>query len=146
MVLGSNAPCWNEIDRLAALREFEILDTAPEGAFDGIARIAAHVCNAPIALVSFVDERRQWFKSDIGLGVKETGLDLSVCAHAILQHGLFVIPDMARDPRLDCNLSNAEGQRLRFYAGAVLETNDGFPLGTLCVLDYAPRPEGLTNE
>jgi diguanylate cyclase (GGDEF)-like protein/PAS domain S-box-containing protein len=146
MVLSSNAPCWNEIDRLAALREFEILDTAPEGAFDGIAKIAAHVCNAPIALVSFVDERRQWFKSEIGLGMRETGLDLSVCAHAILQHGLFVIPDMARDPRLDCNLSNAEGQRLRFYAGAVLETNDGFPLGTLCVLDYAPRPEGLTNE
>lgn len=128
-----------EAARLAALESYNILDTLPEEAFDSITRIIAHVCEAPIAVINLIDADRQWFKSEIGLGVRETPLDISICAHAILQPGLFIVPDTREDPRFAKNPLVTGDPRLRFYAGALLETQDGLPLGTLCVLDYEPR-------
>lgn len=129
----------DEQQRLAALARYGVLDTPPEPAFDALTRLAAHICDAPIAVINFVDRERQWFKSEIGLGVRETPLDISICAHAILQPGLFIVPDTRDDARF-ANNPLVEGKpHLRFYAGALLETEDGFPLGTFCVLDHQPR-------
>jgi diguanylate cyclase (GGDEF)-like protein/PAS domain S-box-containing protein len=145
-VLESSNLDWTEADRLAALQGFEILDTEPEAAFDSLTKVAAHVCDAPIALVSLVDERRQWFKCEVGLGgVRETRREFAICAHAILQSGLFVVPDTTKDPRFASNPLVTGDPHLRFYAGAPLITDEGLPLGTLCVLDNEPRPEGLTH-
>ena len=146
LVSSAAQPVWSEAERLAALDSYHVLDTPPEPAFDDIAKIAAHVCAAPIAAVNFIAEHRQWFKSEIGLGVRQTPLDVSICARAILQRGLFVVPDTTLDPRFNCNPLVTGEPHLRFYAGALLETNDGLPLGTLCVLDHTPRPNGLTPE
>lgn len=129
----------HEDERLAALRAYGILDTPREEAFDAITRIAAHVCGVPIALISFVEEGRQWFKSEVGLGVRETPLGMSICAHAILQHELFVVPDTRADQRFVDNPLVHGKPYLHFYAGAVLKTDEGHALGTLCVLDHAPR-------
>ncbi len=125
--------------RLEVLRRYGILDTPEEEDFDGITRLAAHVCRAPIALISFVDEARQWFKSEVGLGLRETPLDASICAHVIVQPGLFVVPDTTLDERFAGNPLVVGEPYLRFYAGARLETADGHVLGTLCVLDRVPR-------
>ena len=129
----------DEAKRLAALHAFGILDTPPEESFDALTRIAACICKAPIAVINFVDRDRQWFKSEIGLGMRETPLDISICAHAILQPGLFVVPDTTQDARFADNPLVTGTPRLRFYAGALLESDEGHPLGTLCVLDYSPR-------
>jgi two-component sensor histidine kinase len=138
------APSWDETKRLAALRSYGILDTPQEQDFDDVVRIAAHVCNAPISIINLIEDTRQWFKAKIGLGVRETPLDASICAHAILQPGLFVVPDTTQDPRFACNPLVTGEPHLRFYAGALLETPEGLPLGTVCVLDYKPRE--LTEE
>ncbi|WP_225890078.1 PAS domain-containing protein [Indioceanicola profundi] len=130
---------WTEADRLAALARYDILDTPAEAAFDDITRLAAQICDVPIAVVNLIAKERQWFKSERGLGVRETPLDVSICAHAILQPGLFVIPDTTKDARFACNPLVTGEPGLRFYAGALLETPEGLPLGTLCVLDYKPR-------
>lgn len=137
---------WSEADRLSALRAYSILDTAPEPEFDEITEIAALVCKAPIALVSLVAETRQFFKSEVGIGVREMPIEMSICAHAIRERDLFVAPDMEKDPRFACNPLVADGPRLRFYAGAPLVTPEGLPIGTVCVLDHEPRPQGLTAE
>jgi two-component sensor histidine kinase len=137
-------PPWDEAERLAVLRQYGILDTPPEAEFEDIVRIAAHVCEAPIAVVNLIEDHRQWFKAEVGLGVRETPLDVSICAHAILQPGLFVVPDTTEDPRFNCNPLVTGEPYLRFYAGALLQTREGLPLGTVCVLDYKPR--GLTEE
>jgi PAS domain S-box-containing protein len=138
-------PGWNEADRLEALAGYAILDTPREPQFDDVARLAADVFEAPIAVVNLIAEGRQWFKAEVGIGADELPLDVSICAHAILQQGLFVVPDTSVDPRFICNplVSGAPG--LRFYAGALLETPDGLPIGTVCVLDTKPRPEGITE-
>lgn len=129
----------NEQSRLRALRSYGILDTPTEGAFDDITRIAALICDAPIAVVNFIDEGRQWFKSEIGLGVRETPLAPSICAHAILQLDLFVVADTTQDDRFRDNPLVTGDPKLRFYAGAPLLTADGLPLGTVCILDTRPR-------
>jgi PAS domain S-box-containing protein len=141
-------PAWSEADRLAALRDYGILDTAPEAPFDDLAKIAAHICNAPIALISFVDASRQWFKAEIGLGQRTTSREVSICAHAILQpeQGLFVVPDTTKDASFAANPLVTGEPFIRFYAGALLETPQALPLGTLCVIDHQPRPEGLTAQ
>jgi diguanylate cyclase (GGDEF)-like protein/PAS domain S-box-containing protein len=139
-------PSWREADRLAALRRFDILDTEPEAAFDDLAALAGQICRAPVALVSFVDEQRQWFKSAAGLSLRETPLAVSICAQAILQPGLFVVPDTSQDRRFSANPLVADEPHLRFYAGALIQTPEGLPLGTVCVLDYEARPDGLTPE
>ena len=144
-VTESRAPVWDEEDRLAALRSFQVLDTDPETAFDSLARVAAHICNAPIALVSLVDGQRQWFKCAIGLnGVRENPREIAFCAHAILQADVFVVPDATKDPRFASNPLVTGEPRLRFYAGVPLITEEGLPLGTLCILDTKARSEGLT--
>lgn len=132
--------------RLEALRRYNILDTDYDPRFDDLAELGAFICNTPIAVINFVDKDRQWFKSEIGLGIRETELDISVCAHAILQPGLFVVPDMTKDPRFANNPLVTGEPHLRFYAGALLETDDGFPLGTFCVLDYQPRELSTEQE
>ncbi|WP_336488507.1 PAS domain S-box protein [Methylobacterium nigriterrae] len=134
---------WTEAERIAELRALRILDTAPESAFDDLARIAALVCEVPIALVSFVDEARQWFKAEIGLGCSETTLDRSVCRIALEADELLVIPDLAADPRTASNPLVTGDAGLRFYAGAVIRSGGGVPLGSLCVIDHAPRGQGL---
>ena len=129
----------NEAERLQALRSYGILDTAVEPAFDDITRIASYVCQTPISLISLVDEGRQWFKSEVGLGLRETPLDQSICAHALLEHSFLEVQDTTKDARFDCNPLVTGEPHLRFYAGALLRTPDGLPLGTVCVLDNKPR-------
>ena len=129
----------NEPERLAALRRYDILDTPQEQAFDDITRLVATICHTPIAVINLIDRERQWFKSEIGLGVRETPLDISICAHALLQPGIFIVPDTMRDERFANNPLVTGEPKLRFYAGALLETPEGYPVGTLCVLDYKPR-------
>lgn len=110
----------------------------PRAGFD-LVRLAAQVCETPIALITFIADRRQWFKAELGLGTRETPLDVSICAHPILQPGLFVVPDTMQDQRFACNPLVTGDPHLRFYAGARLDTSDGLPLGTICVLDHTPR-------
>jgi len=129
----------NEAERLRALRSYGILDTAVEASFDDITRIASYVCQTPISIISLVDEGRQWFKSAVGVGVRETPMDSSICAHAILEHSFFEIEDVSKDSRFDANPMVIGDPNVRFYAGALLRTPDGLPLGTVCVLDDKPR-------
>jgi len=130
--------------RLAALRAYDILDTARESAFEDITRIASLVCGTPIAVVNLIDAERQWFKSEVGLGVRETPLATSICAHAILEHDMLVVPDTTFDGRFAENPLVTGDPGLRFYAGALLKTPDGLAIGTVCVLDTEPR--GLSQE
>jgi diguanylate cyclase (GGDEF)-like protein/PAS domain S-box-containing protein len=118
----------------------------PEIEFDNIARIAAQICNAPLAYISFLDEHRQWFKAKIGLDLTETPRENSVCNHAILQPGLFVVSDLNLDPRFKGRVRIKGDPDPSFYAGVSLRTKDGLPLGMLCVLDHDARPEGLTEQ
>lgn len=129
----------NEADRLAALYELNVLDTAPEQDFDDIVALAATVCDVPMALVSLIDIDRQWFKAKIGTDLTETPRDLSFCAHAILSRDLLVVPDAREDARFADHPAVATADGFRFYAGAPLITSDGFALGTLCVVDKEPR-------
>ena len=124
--------------RLEALRRYDVLDSPREQSFDDIAQLAADICEVPIAVVNFVTDERQFFKAEIGLGVRETPLETSFCAKAILEEDFLVVPDATRDPRFECNPLVTAENGLRFYAGAVLKTQDGLPVGTLCVLDNAP--------
>lgn len=139
-------PPWEERDRIAALLRYNILDTPPEPDFDNITEVAALVCKAPIAVVNLIAEGRQFFKAEVGLGVRETPLDTSFCVEAILEPGLTIVPDARLDPRFSCNPLVTGEPHLRFYAGALLETPEGPPIGTVCVLDTTPRPEGLGEE
>ena len=138
------SPTWNEEDRLAALASYAILDTSPEDAFDDVVRLASQLLEAPIVAVNLIAEGRQWFKSELGLGMREMPLDDSICRVAILEQDRMVIPDTTEDPRFACNPLVTGQPGLRFYAGELLKTPDGLPLGTLCVLDTKPRPDGLT--
>jgi PAS domain S-box-containing protein len=137
----------DEAARLDALRRCGVLDTEPEAAFDDIARLAAHICRTPVALVSLVDENRQWFKARVGLDVSETPRDVSFCAHAIMQHpGLFVVGDAPSDERFARNPLVRGEPGIRFYAGVPLVTSDGHALGTLCVIDFVPRTLAADQE
>jgi GAF domain-containing protein len=93
----------NEAERLHALRSYGILDSASEASFDDITKIASYVCQTPVALISLVDEGRQWFKSELGFGKRETPLEQSICAHALLEHSFLEVEDTTKDPRFDCN-------------------------------------------
>ncbi|MCU6454691.1 PAS domain S-box protein [Sphingomonas sp. A2-49] len=125
--------------RKAALAHYDILDTPREPAFDEIASLAAALCGTPIAVVNFVADDRQFFKAEVGLGVRETPLETSFCVHALLGDNMLIVPDMRADPRFAGNPLVAGEAPLLFYAGALLKTPEGVPIGTLCVLDRRPR-------
>lgn len=129
----------NEQQRLNALRSLKLLDTSPEPEFDRITKLLARALNVPIALVSLVDEDRQWFKSKQGLDVCETSREVAFCAHAILQDEPLVVPDARRDERFANNPLVQEAPNICFYAGAPIKTSAGFRLGTLCAIDREPR-------
>ncbi|MBV7544326.1 sensor domain-containing diguanylate cyclase [Acidovorax sp. sic0104] len=132
-------PLIDDPQRLQALRRYAVLDTPMEPAYDELADMAGHICAAPVALISFLDRERQWFKAAMGLAVQETPLDQSICRYAARQTGVFVVPDLALDPRFAHFDIVTQEHPMRFYAGAPLVTPDGYVLGTLCVLDYVPR-------
>lgn len=132
----------NEQQRLKALKSFNVLDTLEEQEYDAITRIAADICNTPMALVSLIDEDRQWFKSHHGIDASETPRDLAFCAHAInTPDSLLLVNDANKDERFFDNPLVTGGPQVQFYAGAPLNTKEGESIGTLCVIDTKPRAE-----
>ena len=128
-----------ELSRLAALLRYDILDTPSEDTFDDFTYLAAQICGTPIALISLVDEHRQWFKSRFGLEVNQTPREISFCTHTIEGSGFFEVEDARLDPRFQQNPLVTGEPRMRFYAGTPLTSPDGYNLGTLCVIDHQPR-------
>ena len=137
MTSASTPP--NEAERLAELLRYRVLDTGKEVAFDRITRLASTLLEMPIALVSLVDQHRQWFKSEVGLGRAETTREGSFCSHAINQNTPLIVGDTHADARFSTNPLVLQAPKIRFYAGAPLTTPSGLNVGTLCVLDHQPR-------
>jgi phosphoribosyl 1,2-cyclic phosphodiesterase len=135
----------NERERLAALHALQVLDTAPEARFDRLTRIAAAAFGVPIALITLVDQDRQWFKSACGGVLIESPRDMSFCAHAILEDQVLIVPDALRDDRFADNPAVTGEPRVRFYAGCPLKLDGGAAIGTLCVADTRPREPGLAQ-
>ncbi|SIS93630.1 sensor domain-containing diguanylate cyclase [Neptunomonas antarctica] len=129
----------NEEARLKTLRSLDILDTPAEERFDRLTRLAKHMFDVPIALVSLIDEQRQWFKSSVGLDVRETSREISFCGHAILSDEVFIVEDAAEDERFADNPLVLQAPYIRFYAGCPLRHLDGSTLGTLCIIDTKSR-------
>ncbi|HEY0257067.1 MAG TPA: PAS domain S-box protein [Candidatus Methylacidiphilales bacterium] len=130
---------WTEVDRLRVVEDYGIIDTPREDDYDDIARLAAQICEAPVSAVTIIAADKQWFKAEVGMGFRQTPLDVSICKYAILQRGLFLVPDATKDPRFSGNPLVSGKPYLRFYAGVPLMSSEGFPIGTVCVLDYKPR-------
>lgn len=130
----------DELARLEALKGYNLLDTLPEDIYDDITQLASEICRVPISLISLVDEDRQWFKSKQRLAPDETVRDYSFCAHAILNPSeTFIVPDAREDDRFSDNPLTTGQPRIVFYAGVPLVNPEGYPLGTLCVIDTRPR-------
>lgn len=144
MTVASEKPSPGEQERLAELRRYEILDTAPAASFDFLTRLAAYVFHAPIAVISLVDANRLWFKSKHGLAVAETPRDASFCSQAILGNDVFVVRDASSDKRFASYTLVAGPAHVRSYAGAPLHSPNGYNLGTLCIMD--PNPRDVSEE
>ncbi len=130
----------NEAARLAALAEYDLLDTPAEDVYDDIIRIASEICRTPISTITLVDKNRQWFKAKLRLNNTETPRDEAFCAHTILDPTeIFVVPDARVDERFFDNPSTAGQPGIVFYAGVPLTTPEGYTLGSLCVIDNRPR-------
>ncbi len=129
----------NEDQRLEKLRSYYILDTEPEEAYNDLTRLAAQLCHVPIALISLLDETRQWLKSAVGLSIQETHRDWSFCTHCVASGTMLIVPDATQDERFIHNPLVTGSPYIRFYAGAPLITPDGYTLGSLCVIDNRPR-------
>jgi len=130
---------YNEIDRLEFLKRLNILDTLPEQSFDDLTNLASEICKTPIAIITLVDETRQWFKSKVGLAATETSREVSFCGHAILGEDIFEIPNALADDRFHDNPLVMGDPNIRFYAGIPLISNNNYALGTLCVIDREAR-------
>ncbi len=135
----------DESARLAELKGYGVLDTPNEAEFDAIVREAAAALGVPIALISLIDENRQWFKARVGLEPQETPRSISFCTHAIRGPDVFVVHDAKADPRFAENPLVTGDPNIRFYAGAPLRTASGKRIGTLCVIDSMARPQ-LTDQ
>ncbi len=135
----TSGPAWSESERSAALHGYDILDTPRESDFDDLVQVASEICGTPVALVSLVDTDRQFFKAEIGFGRRETPILSSFCAHALRVDDVMVVEDAKADPRFENNPLVTGDPNIRFYAGAVMKTPDGLPVGTLCVIDTKPR-------
>ncbi|MEW6495447.1 MAG: PAS domain S-box protein, partial [Cyanobacteriota bacterium] len=129
----------NEAARLEALCRYNLLDTLPEETFDDFTRLAAQICETPIALMTVVAQNRQWIKSKVGLTITEIAREISFCTHTILQQDVLIIRDTFADKQFTDNPLVIAEPYIRFYAGAPLITAEGYALGTLCVIDYVPR-------
>ncbi|GJE62513.1 GAF domain-containing protein [Methylobacterium trifolii] len=130
-------------NRIRELRSLNILDTEPEQSYDDLAEIARLVCGTPVANVCLVSEDRQWFKAFVGSNVRETPVEQSVCAHALNEASALIINDLTHDERTRNNILVTGEASLRFYAGVSLRLDSHLGVGTLCVLDTRPHPDGL---
>ena len=128
----------NEIERIDSLKSYDILDSLPEKDYDDITKLASEICGTPVSLISLIDDQRQWFKSAYGVDVRETPRDFAFCSHGILNpNEIFIVPDLREDIRFASNPLVAGEPHVVFYAGVPLVNKDGFPLGSLCVIDSA---------
>ncbi|MEP6466184.1 MAG: GAF domain-containing protein [Parafilimonas sp.] len=130
----------NEAERLNVLKSYDILDSLPESDYDDITKLASEICQTSVSLISFIDDSRQWFKSSVGLEVKETPRDFAFCTHGILNpNEILIVPDSRIDSRFADNPLVINDPHVIFYAGVPLVTHNGFPLGSLCVIDSSPK-------
>lgn len=136
----------DEAERLAALINYGVLDSDFEESFDRVTRVAAHLFQTPISLISLLDEKRQWFKSAVGITVRETPRDVAFCNHVILARDVMVVPDATQDSRFMANPLVTTAPNVRFYAGAPIMDPDGYALGTVCVIDRQARPTLSANQ
>ena len=139
------APHPQQALRLETLRKYEILDTPRETDFDEIVELASKICNVPISVVNLIDEDRQWFKAEVGIGARETPLVTSICSHVVLSSDFVEINDTHKDPRTADNELCMPADGLRFYAGALLKAKNGMPIGTLCVLDKSCQKNHISG-
>ncbi|OIV39952.1 ATP-binding protein [Flavobacterium johnsoniae] len=129
----------NERERLAALKRYNILDTLPEDAFDDATKLVSYICGVPIAHISFIDESRQWFKSEIGVGVSEVPREISFCRYTIMESEMLEIEDTHLNEKLKDDPNVTGGFKVRFYAGVPLTTPDGYNIGTICAIDHVSK-------